>query len=408
MSVKPGLWIKGILVSALFGILAAAFPLQAQEDPVREVTVTGESVLEGDNVAVARDRALQAAFRNAVEQVVGIVVRSESEMRDFELVRDEIYSQSKGFVQNYEIVSEAPSGDGAYKVTIRARVSTKVLQDSIRDMVDIYLVKNSNKPRTMIFLKEQNVGDTTAAVESANRGGRALVESISMGTVENSMTQVLTDNGFPMIDPQTVSKQIAVVGAIGAADITDAQAKKLGELTKAEIVIYGNAFSKAGNQIPGTPLHTVSGGLSIKVVHTDTGKIIASETRSGTGSPHISAATAGENLLKKMGTESAAVLMPKIIRALTQDGSVNLVIKFQNMRFGDWVAFKKELRNSSSKITAIADRPVEGSQRTYELTVSRGTATDLAEEIYGHEFPGFEFEVVDTTQNIINATLKKK
>ncbi len=399
-----------LLLSAIVAlVLMSAHHASAQAaNDAREITATGEAAIEGDNLAVAEDRARNAAFRVAVEQVVGIVVRSESEMRDFELVRDEVFSQSKGFVQKYEDISKGPSGDGAFQVTIRAWVSTKVLQDSIRDMVDIYLVKNSNKPRTMIFVKEQNVGDTTKAIESANAGKRALVESISMGTVENAMTQVLTDNGFPMIDPQTVSREIELSGAIGAADITDQQAKKLGELTKAEIVIYGNGFAKAGNQIPGTPLHTVSGGLSLKVVHTDTGKIIASIAKSGTGAPHISAATAGQNLLKKMGTEAATELMPKVIRSLTQDGSVNLVITFKDLKYGDWVAFKKALRNASSRITAVADRPIEGNRRTYEITVSRGTASELAEEIYEYDFSGFQFEVVDTTQNVINATLARK
>ncbi len=389
-------------------ILAARTASFAQSSDAKEVTASGEAVIEGGNLAVAEDRARTAAFRNAVEQVVGIVVKSESETKDFELVKDEIYSKSQGFVQKYQDVSKGPTGDGAFKITIKATVSTKVLQDSIRDMVDIYLVKNSNKPRTMIFIKEQNVGDTTKAIESANQGKKSLVESISMGTIENAMTEIFTDNGFPLIDPQTVSKQIEVVGAVGAQDITDAQAKKLGELTKAEIVIYGNGYAKAGNLIPGTPLNTVSGGISLKVVHTDTGRIIASATKSGTGAPHISAATGGQNLLKKFGTETATELMPKIIRSLTQDASVNLVITFKGIKFGDWVAFKKQLRNSSAKITAIADRPIENGTRTYELTIKSGTATDIAEEIYGYQFEGFEFEVTDTTQNIINATLKKK
>jgi len=396
---------RRLLVLAL--ILAAPVLGRAADD-LKEVTAKGEVAIEGGNIPVAKDKALNAAFRSAVEQVVGIAVRSESETRDFELVRDEVYSQSRGYVQGYEIVSEGPTNDGAYVTTIKARVSTKVLQDSIRDLVDIYLVKNSNKPRTMIFIKEQSIGETAKAIEAAQKGQKAYVESISMGIVENAMTQVLTDNGFPMVDPQTVSRQIEVVGAVGAADLTDQQAKKLGELTRAEIVIYGNSYAKTGGLIPGTSLNMVNGGISLKVVHTDTGKIIGSVARTANGAPHISAATAGQNLLKKMGAEAAAELMPKVIRSLTQDGSVNLVITFTDIKFGDWVAFKKELRNASTKITAIADRPVEGGKRTFELTVGRGTASEIAEDIYEHEFPGLEFEIVDTTQNVINATLKKK
>lgn len=61
-----------------------------------------EVVGEGNNA----DQARQHGFRLAVEQAVGTVIASETEVRDQRIVRDEIISYASGFVEEYQIVGQ--------------------------------------------------------------------------------------------------------------------------------------------------------------------------------------------------------------------------------------------------------------------------------------------------------------
>lgn len=79
------------------------------------VVITGFKILTADRVelyyakvqASGRDfeAAKHQAFRLAVEQAVGSVILSETEMRNNHITRDEIVSYSSGFVDRYNILS---------------------------------------------------------------------------------------------------------------------------------------------------------------------------------------------------------------------------------------------------------------------------------------------------------------
>ncbi|MBK8013615.1 MAG: hypothetical protein IPK13_19965 [Deltaproteobacteria bacterium] len=59
------------------------------------VEVEGVAAIVKDDVAVARDRALDDARRKAVEQVVGTVVSSETLSENFQIVEDRIFARER-------------------------------------------------------------------------------------------------------------------------------------------------------------------------------------------------------------------------------------------------------------------------------------------------------------------------
>ena len=58
------------------------------------------------------EEARNNGFRLAVEQAVGTIVASESEVNNTRLVRDEIISYASGYIFKYEIIKQDPGGLG--------------------------------------------------------------------------------------------------------------------------------------------------------------------------------------------------------------------------------------------------------------------------------------------------------
>ena len=115
----------------------------------------GVGVIIDDNTAIARDQAIQDALRLVVEQAAGTMVASETLVQNYEVMRDQIYAKSQGYIQRYEVTDESTEGN-LYKVTIQAAVAEGNLKNDI--MALGLLMARKNMPRVMIMVAEQNVG----------------------------------------------------------------------------------------------------------------------------------------------------------------------------------------------------------------------------------------------------------
>jgi len=96
-------------------------------DPIRFVRATGEGATKA--------LALHDACRNAVEQVTGTLILSESEVDNGQLIKDKIIAFSNGKVEDFEIVESKKSNDGGesyWTITIDAQVLVIKLIEELR------------------------------------------------------------------------------------------------------------------------------------------------------------------------------------------------------------------------------------------------------------------------------------
>ena len=124
-----------------------------------EITVTGEGVaaFNGD-VAAAQEEAVWDAKRNAVEQAVGVFVKSKTIGRDSLLEEDEVQGRTQGFVRKWEIVEGSrriENVPGAAKgrllhIQVQATVALLPLIRRLSDMEDVY--KDLERPRIRVFV----------------------------------------------------------------------------------------------------------------------------------------------------------------------------------------------------------------------------------------------------------------
>jgi hypothetical protein len=83
-------------------------------------------VVEGRGISA--DEALKDALRNAVRQVVGAIVETETLIKDDELIADKVLTYSNGIVQTWqEIPGSKKNKGGLYQVVIKATVERQKL-----------------------------------------------------------------------------------------------------------------------------------------------------------------------------------------------------------------------------------------------------------------------------------------
>jgi hypothetical protein len=76
------------------------------------------------------EEARTVAFRVAVEQAIGSIMSSETEVRNGRIVRDEIINYASGYVDRYEITNQASSPVGV-RITMRVWVRKSALSNRL-------------------------------------------------------------------------------------------------------------------------------------------------------------------------------------------------------------------------------------------------------------------------------------
>jgi hypothetical protein len=85
------------------------------------------SEVDAKGIGVQREDALQDALRNAVSQAVGVVIRSETKVENFEVLQDAIATKSEGYISSYKVLKEGPVS-GRYEINVKAIVSLSPLR----------------------------------------------------------------------------------------------------------------------------------------------------------------------------------------------------------------------------------------------------------------------------------------
>jgi len=178
----------------------------------------------GDDAAAARTIALLDAQRQAIESALGVMVKSETEVDQYELVADKITTATpEGFVYGVEVINEgAVPADKVYQVTIRCRVGTGELITKIaEEFPDVY--EMLERPRLVILLDEK---------DRDGKPGQA---------VTTALAAAFTNRGIDVVEK-------AQLDALGDRDKLQQAAQGNGEAIawlaaqlQAEVMVYGAA-----------------------------------------------------------------------------------------------------------------------------------------------------------------------
>ena len=224
------------------------------------VRATGQAPTELPN---AREAAVEAALRQAVEIGGGVALASITETKDFELIKDVIYVKTAGLVETYDVIQENPNQDGLYTVRVEAIVS----RANINTQIEAWkaLIKRKGRPRLMV------------------------VGSVDRMPFERRLTAevqgVLERKGLTVIDLDMLEENKRMDAERAAkGDLDPGKAALISREVGADylVVVQIEGTRYSAQSYHGVRMYPVDATAILKVIAADTARVVASETLSDT------------------------------------------------------------------------------------------------------------------------------
>lgn len=124
--------------------------------------------VKGRGVGATKTEALKDAYRDAVERAVGLYVDAEQMVKNEDLVKDQILTQTNAYIEKYDVTKETTKPNGLVEVQILAEVRKTALTKKISDVMPTKTFRLSDG------LKNEHAKMTT--VEKRNVDGAALLK----------------------------------------------------------------------------------------------------------------------------------------------------------------------------------------------------------------------------------------
>ena len=373
------------------------------------VTAEGMASVQG-NPAIARDHAVQDALRKAVEQAVGTMVASETLVENFQVVRDNIYNKSQGYVKEYKIIKEKPGTD-LYAVTITATVSTENLKNDLGALG--LLIARVGKPRTLFMIAEQNVGQEMLIYWWGTwgaRGGAAFAgQSVEMAVSETVLKEEFLNRGFNVIDISAVTGKFEISNAYRIADLTDTGAREIGRKMGAEIIIKGKALAKEGPRTAGSSVGSYLADITLSAVRVDNGQVLAS-VRGNAVARHVAQHVGGNQAIENAARQVADRLVEQITAKWTAEMSGGQLVQLTIRGLGgmkDLVKIKEFLKSKVRGVQNVIQRSFERGEAILEVD-AKSTAQQIGDELASKPIQGLDLDIISATGNTLELCVAGK
>jgi len=386
-----------LLCAVIFSVQTFAQINDTSQDE-KSVVATGIGSIVENNIPLARDNAINEALRRSIEQTLGMLIESETLVKNFQVIDDNIMSKTKGYVKNYEVIRERKRDEYTYEVTVRATVKTADIESDLEAIAT--LLRRKNTPRMMVIIDEQNIGEVPGTYSYFNT---------DMNTAENTIMNDFMSKGFTFVDKTTVERNLDRQKAAAILQGNVAEAASFARAVGAEVIITGKAVAKATVvEAFGAKQRSQQATVSLKAIRSDTGHILGSSVANG-AYPHIDDVVGGTKAIEKASHIVAKDLMKKILDQWQKDvssGSI-IVLNVRNVQtLSDLNRFKRYLQSGIRGVKSVNQRDWYNGFAVLEIVVPQ-TADKFAETIDGKIVSGATIKVTGITQNAVSLRLIK-
>ena len=383
-----------LVILGLFVLYQWAMPQEqgAQQTEAKEVVATGLGSIMGGDVAHARDDAIEDALRTSVENAVGVYLTSETQVENYQLIEDNIYSKTQGYIQKYDVIREEKRNEQLYEVTVKAVVKMADLKNDLDAIAT--LIRRKNTPRMMVMIDERNIGEAPGLFHYFD---------VDMNTAETTIIETFMEKGFRFVDQATVKRNLERAQAAAILEGDAAQAAALGRKVGAEVVLTGKALAKATVvEVYGTKQRSQQATVTARAIRTDTGDIIATGSAQG-AFPHIDDAVGSAKAIQKACAQLSEDIMNKILDRWQADVSSGTTITL-NVRgvksYSQLNKFKSALKYYVRDLISVEQRDWYEGFATLEV-VMPGNSDDLAQRLEGKDVEGIQVKVIGVSQNSV-------
>lgn len=369
----------------LLAVICAIAPAKVFGDEVKEVTAKGTAMIMADK-AQARDQAIQDGLRKAVKEAVGMFLTSETQVHNFQLVRDDILTRTQGYVQRYVIAHEGQMGD-MYNVTVTAWVKTGPLK---QDLIALgVLMEAKHKPRVLLCVTEVTPGEGKKYWWGGYGG---------LLVAENTMAEKLNEMEFTIVDRTTIPPPNMGVGA----SLSDSQAAAFGKHYDAEVVMVGKAVVSGGSPVgtySGVTMRSYSCTMSVRAVRVGNGRLLASSTTTA-AAVQMDLTRGVAQAMTKAASQMAKKLGDQIVATYTREVASTMMITMlvRGLSYGDYVKFRGLMTQMIRVAKRVHHRRFTQNVGYMDVEVI-GNADDLATALATQGVSGFRVQVLDVQPN---------
>jgi len=299
-------------------------------------------IFEG-NEGAARDQAKQNALRDAVEQGVGTLIDSKTKVENWQVISDEVFTSSQGFVKSFKMLADEKRGS-SWWVEIDAEVATDLIKGKLSELRILHK-KMGNKRLLVIYRAEspQALEEDNAAV------------STCLGQLQTDLTAA----GFRVFDQKSIER----VSSQRRTQETWKLEKwmQIAQEQQADILAEFELSANTGSR-GAAMIQSAEVALQLRVYDVSTGRLIASQsaqqrqmTNAHPGSFDWRQAQAGAST--KAASMAASDSVTKIVEYYKSVGDVGQAF---------WIRFTGFSQDEEDQMLAILEN-LEGYQSLSEL-----------------------------------------
>jgi hypothetical protein len=311
---------------------------------------------------------------------MGTIVNVELLVENKAIVNEKILSQTKGYIQKYNVNSEEEKG-GLYRVQIEAMVKLGKVRGDMEAAG--LLMKRKQMPRLMVMTMPRT--DPQVITQ-----GKQYVDSAT-GIVE----EVFLKKKFSMVDiNQHVSKQ-NLAKASGNTDKLVALARDTG----AELLVLSDAtrFFERNLSLYGSNYQIFRSDIQLRVIETGTGKVIYSGSQQGEPSASMDPIYDASRALANAAIES-------ILQKWSSDvnNATTYKLTIARVDFSVLEKVENQIRNISG-VDNLFRRAFDAGQGRFDIEF-RGSADDLIKKLTKLKSPGLS--ITGMSQQTIEAVVR--
>ncbi len=364
-------------------ILAAGIACIASAAAAEKVVKKSENLVEITVVGMGMDKeeATRDAMRKAVERAAGTFIYSQSQTKDFVLIRDTVLTRSAGFIQAHTILSANQTADGIWELKLKAVVSIKGIEDTWGVVKN--LLGRMGRPKIMVFVSER-IND--------------LMQDDS--TVQTRIEHLLLKSGFLLVNRQQIKAIQKKDLEAAVADDNPAKMQAIAKRFGAQLFISGSSSAAAGSsrEVYGVPMNRYGADGDIKCYRSDTAQLLASQNATAYSADRMPRVAA-----KKSLTVLGEKLAPKVQYDILQfwqdvmEGRGELVLEVEGLSFKQYVTLKKQL----AQVKAIKDVTASYSNKIAKCSIQSDVKAEILAEKIAEAIE--KLEITDVSQNVIKA-----
>ncbi len=377
----------GTLLLSLLLMLQTFSVFAAPSTDVLTCVTTGQMRISGQNIPVAKKRAVSQALESAVQNAFASLVSRQVFASNLEFLYDRLLPRTNDYVTTYRVL-DGIQHKGKYLVGVESKIDLVLLEKRLKDAR--ILKAGKDKPVLLLLIAEQTPKDILPRYWWGNNPQP--YSSVAQRIIKTQMAanRVLFANaGADYPDPSFYSVQFESIYDVKAA-------MDLGRAMKADMVILGKAtasesFNRMGDEKP------FDAAIELQVYDLASGRAVLQSTSKATA----------KGLTDEQGAEQALTMAAQNIgqdlgqkidsfwsQNLRKENSFDVVIEGENF-LPRFIALKKRFKEIRD-IENMQPKEIGSAHAVMEI-VYKGSPEQFANAVLLKTFDGFGLELAEVT-----------